>query len=45
MAIYSQNGHYLSYNTGKGYFIIMLEVWGIIFSDILAYSAFHGLHF
>ena len=24
---------------------IMLEVWGIIFSDILAYSAFHGLHF
>ena len=23
----------------------MLEVWGIIFSDILAYSAFHGLHF
>ena len=39
MAIYIQNGYYLSYNTGK------LEVWGIIFSDILAYSAFHGLHF
>ena len=24
---------------------IMLEVWGIIFSDILAYSAFDVLHF
>ena len=24
---------------------IMLEVRGIIFSDILAYFAFHGLHF
>ena len=24
---------------------IMLEVWGIIFSDILAYFAFYGLHF
>ena len=24
---------------------IILKVWGIIFSDILAYSAFRGLHF
>ena len=46
MAIYSQNGYYLSYNTGKVILLfIMLEVWGIIFSDILAYSAFYGLHF
>ena len=47
MAIYSQNGYYLSYNTGKKVILsfIMLKVWGIIFSDILTYSAFHGLHF
>ena len=46
MAIYSRNGYYLSYNTGKKFLsFIMLKVWGIIFSDILAYSAFHGLYF
>ena len=47
MAIYSQNGYYLSYNTGKKLFY-HLSCWkyeALFFSDILAYSAFHGLHF
>ena len=46
IAIYSQNGyHCLTIRDKVILLFLMLKGWGIIFSDILAYSAFCGLHF